>query len=142
MSEIIIRAMTEADIDEAIHLWQCSFHAGFSASFDTKEVLIRYLNRNPFLSTVAATNDNKIVGTLLCGHDGRRASIYHTTVNPTYRNLGIARKMEERALQELKKIGINSGFLFINIHNKGSKEFWTSLGWVVIEDVRYLYKSF
>ncbi|MDF2884379.1 MAG: family acetyltransferase [Clostridiaceae bacterium] len=141
-NEIIIRAMKESDLEEALKLWRISFNAGFSTNFDSKEVLIKYLNRNPELSSVACIRDGEIVGALMCGHDGRRGSIYHTAVYKEYRNKGIGRRMEQRSLEELKKVGISTGFLFINVNNPGSQEFWNSIGWTVIPDVKYLYKEF
>lgn len=139
--EIEIRAMKKSDIEDALKLWRTAFNAGFSESFDTKEILIRYLERNPGLSSVAYNND-KLIGALMCGHDGRRGSIYHTAVNMEYRFMGVGKRMEERSLGELKKQGITTGFLFINIKNAGSGEFWSSIGWTEIPDVRYLYKEF
>ena len=141
-NEILIRAMKELDLEEALKLWRISFNAGFSTNFDSKEVLIKYLNRNPELSSVACTKDGEIVGALMCGHDGRRGSIYHTSVYKEYRNKGIGRRLEQRSLEELKKVGISTGFLFINVNNPGSQEFWNSIGWTVISDVKYLYKEF
>lgn len=141
-NEIVIRAMKESDLEEALKLWRISFNAGFSTNFDSKEVLIKYLNRNPELSSVACTRDEEIVGALMCGHDGRRGSIYHTAVYKEYRNKGIGRRLEQRSLEELKKVGISTGFLFINVNNPGSQEFWNSIGWTVIPDVNYLYKEF
>lgn len=141
-NEIIIRAMEESDVEEALGLWRVSFNTGFSTSFDTKEIILRYLKRNPKMSSIACTKDGKIIGALMCGHDGRRGSIYHTAVYKEYRNKGIGRRMEERSLEELKKVDITSGFLFINVKNPGSKEFWNSIGWTVIEDIKYLYKEF
>jgi N-acetylglutamate synthase len=141
-NEIVIRAMKESDLEEALKLWRISFNAGFSTNFDSKEVLIKYLNRNPELSSVACTRDEEIVGALMCGHDGRRGSIYHTAVYKEYRNKGIGRRLEQRSLEELKKVGISTGFLFINVNNPGSQEFWNSIGWTVIPDVKYLYKEF
>ncbi len=140
--EIVIRAMKEADLEEALRLWKISFNAGFSINFDTEEVLVKYLNRNPELSSVACTKGGKIVGALMCGHDGRRGSIYHIAVYDEYKNKGIGRRMEQRSLVELKKVGITSGFLFININNPGSEEFWNSIGWTVIPEIKYLYKEF
>lgn len=140
--EIVIRALDEFDLDKALDLWKISFNAGFSEGFDTKEILIKYLNRNPGFSSVACTKNGEIVGALMCGHDGRRGSIYHTAVYSEYRNKGIGRRMEQRSLLELKKIGITSGFLFININNPGSQEFWNGIGWTVISDIKYLYKEF
>lgn len=135
-NNIVIRAMKESDLDEALELWRISFNAGFSKNFDTKEILIKYLNRNPELSSVACIKDGKVIGALLCGHDGRRGSIYHTAVYSEYRNKGIGRRMEQRSLEELKRVGITSGFLFININNPGSEVFWNSIGWNVISDIK------
>lgn len=140
--ELIIRGLKESDLDEALKLWKISFNAGFSANFDIKESLIKYLNRNPELSSVACTKEGKIVGALMCGHDGRRGSIYNTAVYSEYRNNGIGRRMEERSLRKLKKVGITTGFLFINVNNPGSEEFWNSIGWTVAPDIKYLYKEF
>ncbi len=139
--KIIIRAMKESDLDHAIELWNHSFQAGYSQTFDTKKRLINYLKRNPGFSTVAYVS-NEMIGALLCGHDGRRASVYNTAVKPEYRKLGIGRKMEKRAISEFKKVGITTGFLFINVKNPGSKDFWESIGWTVIDDIKYLYKQF
>ncbi len=141
-NEIEIREMKESDLDEALQLWRISFTAGFSSSFDTKETLIKYLSRNPGLSSVACTKDGKVIGALMCGHDGRRGSIYNTAVYNEYRKKGIGRKMEQRSLEELKKVGITTGFLFININNPGSEEFWNSVGWTVAPAIKYLYKEF
>lgn len=140
--KIIIREMRETDLDLALNLWKISFNAGFSSHFDTKEQLTKYLIRNPGLSTVACLKTGELIGALLCGHDGRRGSIYHTAICTEFRNKGFGRMMEQRSLMELKKIGISTGFLFINIKNPGSEEFWKSIGWTIINDIKYLYKEF
>jgi hypothetical protein len=49
---------------------------------------------NTEFSSVACTNGRKIVGALMCGHDGRRGSIYHTAVYNEYKINGIRRSME------------------------------------------------
>ncbi len=139
--DISIKVMNESDIEDALELWKKSFNRGFSEGFDTTESISRYLERNPDLSTVAYVGD-QLVGALMCGHDGRRGSIYHTAVYPEYRGMGIGKQMEKRSLDELRSIGITTGFLFINVNNPGSREFWEANDWQVIEDVRYLYKEF
>lgn len=57
--EIVIREMKESNLEEALKLWIISFNAGFSTNFDTKEILIKYLNRNPECSSVACTKAEK-----------------------------------------------------------------------------------
>ena len=122
MKNIIIRELNEIDLEQALELWKEAFNAGFSSNFDSLDVLIKYLNRNPNMSSVAYKENGELVGALLCGHDGRRGSIYHTAVKPEYRGLGIGKQLEQRALEKLREEGIHTAFLFINIKNPGSKE--------------------
>lgn len=57
-----------------------------------------FLKRNPTTNFVA-TDNGKIVGTILCGHDGRRGYIYHTVVKDRYRNQGIATSLVRYAME-------------------------------------------
>ncbi len=107
-----------------------------------KNTINQVLESLPGDTVLVAFEGDVLVGALLCGHDGRRGSFYHTAVYPSHRGLGIGKLMEQRALHELKNAGITTGFLFVNLNNPGSKAFWESIGWRVIEDVRYLYKEF
>ncbi|MFV0342594.1 MAG: GNAT family N-acetyltransferase [Anaerocolumna sp.] len=46
-----------------------------------------------------AEDSGKIIGVILCGHDGRRGFIYHTAVHVNYRNQGIARNLVKSAIK-------------------------------------------
>ena len=139
--DIIIRAMEEADIEAAIALWKALFRPESSAAKETTEIIVRYLQRNPGLSTVACDAQGRIIGTLLCGHDGRRGSIFHVTVDPAFRRRGIANRMQQRALDVLRAEGIDSAYLLVTTHNPGSQEFWTSVGWEARPDVHFLARQ-
>ena len=58
--------------------------------------------RNPTTSVVAV-EDGKIVGAILCGHDGRRGCMYHVCVHADYRMRGIGKEMVVYAMEALKK---------------------------------------
>ncbi len=139
--DIIIRAMEETDIEAAMALWRASFRPESSAVHETFEIMARYLKRNPGLSTVACDVQGRLIGTLLCGHDGRRGSIFHVAVDSAFRRRGIAKLMQQRALTALRAEGIDQAYLLVTTHNPGSQEFWTSVGWEVRPDVRYLAKK-
>jgi ribosomal protein S18 acetylase RimI-like enzyme len=64
---------------------------------------------------VACQENGKIVGTLMCGHDGRRGSIFNTAVIPEYQNHGIGSLMQNRSLNALSEIGIHSCFFYLLI---------------------------
>jgi len=76
---------------------------------DSEESISRYLKRNLNLSFVYY-KDNKIIGSILCGHDGRRGYIHHTCVLPEYRGQSIGRSLVEKSLEELKNQGIDKCF--------------------------------
>ena len=68
-----IRVMTIDDYDEVYSLWQTIHGFGIRSIDDSREGVLRFLKRNPTTSVVAV-EDGKIVGAILCGHDGRRGS--------------------------------------------------------------------
>ena len=74
--EYTIREMTLEDYDEVYALWMGIHGFGIRSIDDSKEGVERFLKRNPTTSMVAVA-DGKIVGAILCGHDGRRGCLYH-----------------------------------------------------------------
>ena len=134
--KIEILGLTISDYDDAIALWKsCS---GISIrDADSRENMERYLNRNPGLSFKAVKN-KKLVGTILCGHDGRRGYINHLAVSSNYRNQGIGRKLVETSLCELKKQEIEKCHLFVFVENIEATKFWERLGWKVREEINMM----
>ncbi len=55
---------------------------------DSREATKTYLDRNPGLS-FAVVENKKIIGCVMCGHDGRRGYLQHLVVREQYRNAGI-----------------------------------------------------
>lgn len=67
----MIRVMTIEDYDEVYKLWKKIRGFGIRSIDDSKEGVERFLRRNPTTSFVAV-KEGKIVGSILCGHDGRQ----------------------------------------------------------------------
>ncbi len=134
-----VMAMKLSDYEEVVTLWTATKELGFSPQFDTKDVIDTYLTRNPECSSVARMN-GRIVGAALCGHDGRRGSIYHVAVLSEHRNQGIATRIIERCIEQLKINDIYNGFLFSS--NPVSREFWEKQDWQVLPSITYHYKAF
>ena len=80
-----IRLMTINDYENVYKLWLNTKGMGLNTTDDSKEGVLKYLNRNPNTCFVAEDN-NKIIGVILSGHDGRRGYINHTAVDEKYRN--------------------------------------------------------
>ena len=82
-----------------------------------------------------ATDNEKIIGTILCGHDARRGYLYHLIVDKNYRKKGIGKLLVKNALDNLKKIGITKFHIFVFDKNIEAKKFWGNLGWEQRKDI-------
>lgn len=133
------RLMTIADYQQCYNLWlKCG--NGLNDKDDSLEGIDKYLKRNSSTSFVA-TCDKKLVGVILCGHDGRRGIIQHACVSPDYRRLGIGKKLVELALDSLKAEDINKVLLVAFKKNEGGNRFWESMGFTLREDLNYRNKA-
>ena len=88
----MIRRMTIEDYDGVKALWMSIKGFAIRSLDDSREGVARFLTRNPDTSVVAV-EDNRIVGAILCGHDGRRGCLYHVCVAENYRMRGIGKAM-------------------------------------------------
>ena len=67
----MIRTMTMEDYNGVYELWTKIRGFGLRSVDDSREGVARFLRRNPTTSVVAV-EDGRVVGSILCGHDGRR----------------------------------------------------------------------
>lgn len=136
---ITYRLMTIEDYSQAYDLWLLCGN-GLNDKDDSKEGIDKYLKRNPYTSFVAVS-DEKVIGVILCGHDGRRGIIQHACVSPDYRRLGIGQKLVSLGLDALKAEGINKVLLVAFKKNEGGNAFWESMGFTLRDDLNYRNKA-
>ena len=84
-----------------------------------------------------AEEDGKIIGCILCGHDGRRGCFYHVCVEESYRKHGIGRQMVGASMRALQAEGINKVSLIAFTKNDVGNAFWNRIGWTKREDLNY-----
>ena len=132
----MIRAMLETDYEQVHSLWMSIKGFSIRSVDDSKEGVTRFLERNPGISVVAE-EDGKIVGAILCGHDGRRGCLYHVCVDEKYRLKGIGKAMVVYCMEALKKEKINKVSLIAFTENDIGNAFWKEIGWTKREDLNY-----
>jgi ribosomal protein S18 acetylase RimI-like enzyme len=121
------------DYDEAIALWKRCEGIGLSDA-DEREPLTAFLLKNPGLNFVAK-EDGTIVGTCLCGSDGRRGYLYNLAVDPVQRRKGIGRILAQKALQALAAQGIQKCHIMVFGANELGLTFWKNEGWVTRPEI-------
>ena len=104
---------------------------------DSREGILKYLDRNPGLSFVSEI-DGSIVGTILAGHDGKRGYVQHLAVSRSYRYRGIGSHLLERCLKALKDEGILKSHIHVLTDNTQGQGFWERRGWVRREDIEVM----
>lgn len=132
---ITTREMQPADYENAFALWKTIHHFGIRAVDDSREGIERFLARNPHCSVVAETKEGRIVGTILCGHDGRTASFYHVCVHEDFRKKGIGKRMVVFCMQALKRENVSRISLVAFRENELGNKFWHGAGWTERHDL-------
>lgn len=128
--------MTIEDYDQVYALWKSIHGFGIRSIDDSRDGVERFLKRNPTTSVVSEA-DGKIVGCILCGHDGRRGCFYHVCVEEAYRKHGIGKQMVAVSMHALREEGINKVSLIAFTENDIGNAFWNKIGWTKREDLNY-----
>lgn len=133
---ITVRTMTAGDYEGVYTLWMTIKGFGIRSIDDSRTGVERFLKRNPTTSVVAEA-DGKIVGSILCGHDGRRGCLYHVCVHEAYRRHGIGKAMVVRAMEKLREEQISKVSLIAFAENDIGNAFWNTIGWTERLDLNY-----
>ena len=121
------RELLISDYAEAVALWE-QVEGVEVAEGDLEHEIAAYLERNPGLSRVAC-DGHRIVGAVLCGHDGRRGWIYHLAVAPSHRSRGLGKRLVDECLVALRGEGIRRAIILVAADNGAGRQFWRDNGW-------------
>lgn len=134
--DVNLRVMQMEDYEAIYDLWMTIDGFGIRSIDDSKEGVARFIKRNPTTSVVAEV-DGKLVGAILCGHDGRRGCMYHVCVHQDYRKHGIGKAMVVFCMKALQAEEINKVSLIAFKSNAVGNQFWKGAGWTFREDLNY-----
>jgi ribosomal protein S18 acetylase RimI-like enzyme len=139
MMTIEIREMLITDYDAALALWKRCAGMGLSEA-DEREPMAGFLARNPSLNFIAR-DDDRLIGTILCGSDGRRGYLYHLAVDPLYRRQGIAGELVRKVFDALHKLEIDKCHIMVYAANESGLAFWQQDGWVTRPEIVLMSKN-
>jgi len=125
-----IKPLLPEHIQPALELWHATEHIGLNEVDDDPVQLARFLSRNDGCSFVAL-EANHLVGACLCGHDLRRAAIYHLAVSNDFRRTGLGRELVSASYSALSAIGITKCHAFVFRENPYAGRFWEPEGWLL-----------
>ena len=137
---IQIRTMTIEDYAKVHQLWEHIHGFAIRSIDDSEKGIDKFIKRNP-TSSIVATDGDRIIGTILCGHDGRTATFYHVCVAEEYRRHGVGKQMVVAAMKALQEEQINTISLIAFTNNDIGNAFWNGMGWTKRSDAnQYNFK--
>jgi ribosomal protein S18 acetylase RimI-like enzyme len=139
MMNIDILPFTMDVYADVMELWRASEGIGLSSA-DSEDRIAYYLNRNPGMSFIAKA-DGRMIGAVLCGHDGRRGYLHHLAVDKAYRYHGIGQALVGKCLKALEEEGIQKCHLFLIETNLEGRKFWEKVGWSLRRDIAVMSKN-
>ncbi|MBI3739774.1 MAG: GNAT family N-acetyltransferase [Chloroflexi bacterium] len=128
------------DLDAVIHLWRAiekGIHLGRS---DEPAEIEKKLQRDPNLFLVAEL-DEKIIGSVIGGFDGRRGLIYHLAVAASFRGQGIGSRLMDEVQARLRSKGCLKCYLLVTVDNEEAMQYYEHHGWEHMDGVKLYGKE-
>lgn len=140
--DITTRLVTIDDYDAMFALWNSTEQSrrALNPVDDSREGIARYIKRNP-TTCFGAFSEEKLVGIILTGHDGRRGLIHHMCVHPDFRRMKIAASLVKLAEDALYAEGIQKIFGLVFKDNDTANAFWEKQGYTLRTNINYRNKS-
>ena len=121
-----VSVIRKNDYNKIISLWKKDSNIRLSEA-DSKENIQIFLKRNPGTNFKILKNGH-IIGTILCGNDGRRGYFHHLYIDSLFRKCGYAKLLVEKCIKILKKKHITKIHIFVLPNNVLGQEFWSKMG--------------
>ncbi|SED84897.1 GNAT family N-acetyltransferase [Streptomyces sp. TLI_105] len=126
MIDLQIRPAAPDDVEAVLVFWKESAE-GTSVSDDVNGVT-RLVERDPD-ALILALADGVIVGSVIAGWDGWRASLYRLAVLPSYRRRGISTALLRAAEERFRALGGRRADAMVLEANETGRALWTAAGY-------------
>jgi ribosomal protein S18 acetylase RimI-like enzyme len=123
---IAFRPLEDGDVAEVIALWTA---CGLVRSWNDPERDIAFARGRNSSEILVGVAEDKIVSSVMVGHDGHRGMLYYVSVTPDLKGQGIGRATVRAAEAWLKERGIWAINLNIRTENTRVQAFYAALGY-------------
>ena len=118
--------------DDAVALWHS---AGLTRPWNDPVADLRRALRGPGSTVLAALDGERLVGTVMLGHDGHRGWVYYLAVAEDDRRHGVGRALVAACEQWLRDRDIVKLQLMVRRDNGGAVGFYEALGYEHVDVV-------
>ena len=123
---LVIRPLTDTDIDATISLWQaCELTHPHNDPYQDIALARGKANSDVLVAEV----EGEIISSVMVGHDGHRGWVYYLSVAPDRQGQGLGQKMIRAAEAFLDKHDIRKLELMVRASNVAVTEFYQKIGY-------------
>ncbi len=141
MPEIKIREFQfPGDYQPVYDLWSSIERGVHTGRSDTPAEIEKKISRDPDLFLIAEC-ENKIIGSVIGGYDGRRGLIYHLAVDESFRGQGIGSRLMDEVESRLRSKGCLKCYLLVTNDNPEAEIYYQHHGWYHMDTVRLFGKE-
>ena len=134
MSALAIDAITDADVEEVVALWQ---RCGLTRPWNDPHADIALARRRDNSTVLIGRANGAIAASVMVGHDGHRGWVYYVAVDPDSRKRGFGRVIMAAAEDWLREAGIAKLQLLVRRENDRAHAFYGSLGFELSTSVMF-----
>lgn len=125
------------DYPSLVDLWS-GFSGTTMTGADSREGFEKFLKKNGEYCFITIENE-RVVGSVMAGHDTRRGYIYHLAVDESIQGKGTGAALMSAAESALRNAGIEKAHLFIYTDNSAIR-FYEKTGWHRRHDIAVMSK--
>lgn len=126
MRQLAIRPASDADIAALAALWEA---CGLTRPWNDPARDIAFARAGSASDILVGCAGERIVASVMLGHDGHRGAVYYVAVDPARRGQGFGQMMMAAAEDWLKARGVWKLNLMVRRENKGVIGFYEGLGY-------------
>jgi ribosomal protein S18 acetylase RimI-like enzyme len=121
-----IRSAAEADENAVTTLWQaCSLTVPHNDPVQD----FHFARGKPASDILVAAEGERVIGSVMVGHDGHRGWLYYVAVDPALRRQGIGRALVRAGEAWLRDRGVPKVHLMVRETNTAVVEFYARIGY-------------
>jgi ribosomal protein S18 acetylase RimI-like enzyme len=136
---LVIRPLKTMEIDEMLEIWRSTGLPCKPMGRDSPSNIEKEMTGEKALF-LAAVRQSRIIGTVLCTHDGRKGWINRLAVVPEDRGKGVARSLLQAGEKWLRDQGIGIFACLVEGDNTVSMDVIEKMGYREFPGVKYFTK--
>jgi N-acetylglutamate synthase len=138
-ADYTIRSFKMEDYNSLIELWKTARLPFKPEGRDSKGAIESELKKGIAIFLVAE-NGNRIIGSVIGTHDGRKGWINRVAVDPEFQRKGVAKELISKVEKKLDDLGIDIVACLIEDWNDTSMKVFEKLRYIKHRDVSYFSK--